>query len=148
MDLVERILDSVDSSGGGWPVLVLVIVIGVIAYLVSRWMDRQSKITEQRITDRKLEFEAQLARERLNTESHKNFGENLLTVVQDNTKAITEFSGTQRLLADSVQQNTHVLSELSGIQRTTSETLTRLDRHLEQSTVYRQRSKPRSEADL
>jgi len=131
LELAERFLDSLDSSGGGWPVLVLVLVIGAIAHLVSRWMDRQAKITEQRIADRKLEFEAHLARERLNTESHRSFGENLLTVVQDNTKAITEFSGTQRLLADSVQQNTHVLTELSGVQRTTSDTLSRLDKYFE-----------------
>ena len=66
LELVDRILNGVNESGGGWPVLVLVLVIGAIVYLERYVLSRQIKINEQRIQERKTEFEAQLERERNN----------------------------------------------------------------------------------
>lgn len=119
LDIVEPILKSVESTGGGWPVLVLVIVIGVITYLVSRWMDRQAKVTEQRMSDRKGEFEAELERERMNAESHKDVAASVIGVVRQNTQAMTEFSNSQR--------------ELTSVLRPMVETLSRIDRHFEET---------------
>lgn len=129
LDIVEPILKSVESTGGDWPVLVLVIVIGVITYLVSRWMDGQAKVTEQRISDHKVEFEAQLDRERMNAESHKTITASVIDVVQQNTRAMTEFSNSQR--------------ELTGVLRPMVETLNRIDRHFEDDSF-----KPRRKGDL
>lgn len=120
MDLVERILDSVDSSGGGWPVLVLVLVLAAIVYLARFMLSRQMKATEQRVQDRKAEFEAQLARERDNARNY-----------QDTTNRMVE----------AFDKNATAIAEFSSILRPMSDTLNRLDRHMELGSSYRQRSK-------
>lgn len=117
-ELVGRILDSVDSSGGGWPVLVLVLVIGAIVYLARYMLGRQTKINEQRVLDRKQEFEAQLQRER----------DNAMNYQMTTDKMIEAFD-----------KNSTVIGEFSGILRPMSETLNRIDRHIAQTT-----RKPRS----
>lgn len=112
MDVVEPILDSVETTGGGWPVLVLLIVIAAIVYLAARWGDRQMKINEQRVIDRKLEFEAALERERQNAANYQATTERMVDAFNQNSAAITEFSGILRPMAD---------------------TLTRIDKHIERS---------------
>lgn len=119
-DLIGRILDSVDSSGGGWPVLVLVLVLAAIVYLARFMLSRQMKATEQRVQDRKAEFEAQLARERDNARNY-----------QDTTNRMVE----------AFDKNTTAIAEFSSILRPMSDTLNRLDRHMELSSSFRQRSK-------
>jgi len=119
-DLIGRILDSVDSSGGGWPVLVLVLVLAAIVYLARFMLSRQMKATEQHVQDRKAEFEAQLARERDNARNY-----------QDTTNRMVE----------AFDKNTTAIAEFSSILRPMSDTLNRLDRHMELSSSFRQRSK-------
>lgn len=122
LELAERFLDSFDSSGGGWPVLVLILVIGAIVYLARYMISRQMKAAEQRVQERKAEFEAQLARERDNAHNY-----------QDTTNRMVE----------AFDKNSAAIAEFSSILRPMSDTLNRLDRHMELGSSYRQRSKPK-----
>jgi membrane-associated HD superfamily phosphohydrolase len=129
VELIERILDSVDASGGGWPVLVLVLVLGAIVYLARYVLSRQIRISEQHVAERKVEFEAQLQRERDNAHNY-----------QDTTKR----------MVDAFDKNSAAIAEFSGILRPMSDTLARIDRHLDNaagtsSTPYRQRNKPKAD---
>lgn len=109
-EIVDPVLDTVVATGGGWPVLVLLIVIAVIAYLAKSWMDRQAKVNEQRMVDRKLEFEAQLERERQNANNYQD---------------------TTNRMVNAFDQNSRAMAELTGVIRPMGETLTRIDRHIE-----------------
>lgn len=113
MEVVEPILDSVETTGGGWPVLVLLVVIAAIVYLARYVLSRQIRINEQRIADRKAEFESQLERERNNTRSYQE---------------------TTGMMVDAFNKNSAAMSEFSSILRPMSETLTRIDRHIEQQS--------------
>lgn len=113
MDVVEPILDSVETTGGGWPVLVLLIVIASIVYLARYVLSRQIRINEQRVAERKQEFEAQLERERNSTMLYQATTERMVDAFNKNSAAITEFSGILRPMAD---------------------TLTRIDKHIERSS--------------
>lgn len=125
--MVERILDSVDASGGGWPVLVLVIVIGAIVYLARYVLSRQLRLNENRIAERKQEFEAQLERERNNTRNYQE---------------------TTGMMVEAFNKNSAAMSEFSGILRPMSETLQRIDRHLQQPapSPLHTRRKPQGES--
>lgn len=122
LELAERFLDSVDSSGGGWPVLVLVLVLAAIVYLARFMLNHQMKAAEQRVQERKAEFDVQLARERDNAHNY-----------QDTTNRMVE----------AFDKNTTAIAEFSSILRPMSDTLNRLDRHMELGSSYRQRSKPK-----
>jgi len=119
-DLIQPVLDSVNETGGGWPVLVLVLVIGAIVYLARYVLSRQIRISEQRVAERKQEFEVQLQRERDNASNYQNTTNRMVEAFDKNSAAIAEFS---------------------SILRPMSETLYRIDRHLEQPGEYRQRRK-------
>ncbi len=121
MEIIERFLDSVDASGGGWPVLVLLVVIAAIVYLARYVLSRQMRLNEQRIQDHKMEFEAQLERERQNT---------------------ANYQGTTTMMVEAFNKNSAAIAEFSSILRPMSETLTRLDHHFQQRSP---RSKPRGE---
>lgn len=134
-DVIEPVLKSVETTGGGWPVLVLIIVIGVIAYFTSMWMQTRAKAEErrdiarkaeydQRLADRKAEYETQLERERLNTQVHREDKLLIADLFNKNSATIAEFSGTQR--------------ELISTLRPMADTLSRIDKHIEQQS-YQQR---------
>jgi uncharacterized membrane-anchored protein YhcB (DUF1043 family) len=124
LELVERILDSADSSGGGWPVLVLILVIGAIVYLARYVLSRQMRINEQRVQERKQEFEAQLERERQNARNYQE---------------------TTGMMVEAFNKNSAAMSEFSAILRPMSETLTRIDRHLEQPNFSQRTRRSRGE---
>ena len=113
LELVDRILNGVDESGGGWPVLVLVLVIGAIVYLERYVLSRQIKINEQRIQERKTEFEAQLERERNNASNYQN---------------------TTVLMVDAFNKNSAAMADFTAVLRPMGETLARIDRHIEQQS--------------
>lgn len=119
VDIVGPILDSVETTGGGWPVLVLVLVIGAIVYLARYVLSRQTALNEQRVAERKQDFEAQLERERNNTMQYQATTDRMVTAFNQNSAAISEFSGILRPMA---------------------ETLTRIDKHIERQS-YQQRQK-------
>ena len=113
LELVDRILNGVNESGGGWPVLVLVLVIGAIVYLERYVLSRQIKINEQRIQERKTEFEAQLERERNNASNYQN---------------------TTVLMVDAFNKNSAAMADFTAVLRPMGETLARIDRHIEQQS--------------
>lgn len=104
MDVVGPVLDSVETTGGGWPVLVLIIVIAAIVWLVYRWSERQVAINEQRIQDRKREFEAQLERERTNALNYRETTTMMVEAFNKNSRAMTEFSATLRPMAETLER--------------------------------------------
>jgi ABC-type multidrug transport system fused ATPase/permease subunit len=119
-DLIQPVLDSINETEGGWPVLVLLIVIASIVYLARYVLSRQIRINEQRVQERKQEFEAQLQRERDNSANYQN---------------------TTIMMVQAFDKNSAAIAEFSSILRPMSETLHRIDRHLDQSGDYRQRRK-------
>jgi hypothetical protein len=125
-DIIEPILKSVESTGGGWPVLVLVLfwfsVIGAIVYLARYVLSRQIRINEQRVQERKQEFEAQLQRERDNAANYQN---------------------TTVMMVEAFNKNSAAIAEFSGILRPMSETLQRIDHHIQQTNIEaRKRNNP------
>lgn len=123
LELVDRILNSINTTGGGWPVLVLVLVIGAIVYLARYVLSRQIRINEQRIEERKAEFkaefEAQLERERNNAASYQN---------------------TTVLMVDAFNKNSTAMADFTAVLRPMGETLTRIDHHIQQQ-AFQQRQK-------
>lgn len=115
LEIIFRILDSVDKSGG-WPVLVLLIVIAAIVYLARYMISKQMVSTEQRMTDRKQEFEQQLQRERESTADYR--------------------STTDRMI-DAFDKNSAAMSEFTGVLRPMSETLNRIDKHFDEQRPTR-----------
>lgn len=118
LDIVEPVLKSVESTGGGWPVLVLLIVIAAIVYLARYVLSRQIRLNEQRMTDRKAEFEAQLERERNNT---------------------TNYQSTTVMMVDAFNKNSSAMADFTSVLRPMSETLNRIDRHFEESSYSSRR---------
>ena len=119
LELVDRILNGVNESGGGWPVLVLVLVIGAIVYLERYVLSRQLKINEQRVREKRQEFEAQLQRERDNA---------------------TNYQKTTVLMVDAFNKNSAATADFTAVLRPMAETLLRIDRHIEQQS-FEQRQK-------
>lgn len=128
-DLIEPILDSINETGGGWPVLVLVIVITAIVYLARYVLSRQMRVAEdlakqqatvtaQRIADRKAEFEAQLQRERDNASNYQH---------------------TTVLMVDAFNKNSSAMADFTAVLRPMADTLERIDRHIEQQSFQQRR---------
>lgn len=121
-DIIEPILKSVNDSGGGWPVLVLVLfwfsMLGAIVYIARYVISRQREQGEQRIADRKAEFEAQMQRERDNTANYRE---------------------TTVLMVDAFNKNSAAMADFTSVLRPMSETLTRIDRHIEQTNFQSRR---------
>lgn len=123
-DIIEPVLKSVETAGDRWPVIVLLVVIGVIAYFVGLWLTLKSKADErrdiarkaeydQRLTERKAEFEAILERERQNTASYQATTDRM-------TAAFERYAGA--------------LAELTGVIKPLAETMQRIDKHIEQQS--------------
>lgn len=128
-DLVEPVLDSINETGGGWPVLVLVIVIAAIVYLaryvLSRQMraaeeraEEQARVTAQRIADRKAEFAAQLQRERDNANNYQ---------------------ATTVMMVDAFNKNAAAMSDFTAVLRPMGDTLTRIDQHIQRQNFEQRR---------
>lgn len=121
-DIIEPVLKSVETAGDRWPVIVLLVVIGVIAYFVGLWLTLKSKADErrdiarkaeydQRLADRKAEYQTQLERERANAQAHRE---------------------DKAMIVDAFNKNSAAMSEFSGILRPMADTLQRIDKHIEQ----------------
>lgn len=109
-NLVEPLLRSVETTGGGWPVLVLLIVIGAIVYLARYVLSRQIRINEQHVAERKAEFTAQLERERNNTDSYQK---------------------TTFIMVEAFNKNSSVMAEFTAVLRPMADMLERIDRHIQ-----------------
>lgn len=120
-ELVEPVLKSIESTGGGWPVLVLIIfwlsVVGAIVYLARYVLSRQLRINEERVADRKAEFEQALERERQNASNYQD---------------------TTNRMVHAFDKNSNAMAEFTAVLRPMSDTLTRIDRHIERQG-YQQR---------
>lgn len=123
MDVIGPVLDSIESTGGGWPVLVLVIVIASIVYLARYVLSRQIRINEHRMRDheadvkhrmaeRKQEFDAQLARERDNTESYRGTTQMMVGALDKNSTAMADFTSVLRPMADTLERLDHHFGSL------------------------------------
>ena len=123
-DLIEPVLDGAKESGGGWAVYVLLVFMGGIFYFVGLWLALKSKADErrdiarkaeydQRLTERKAEFEAILERERQNTASYQATTDRM-------TAAFERYAGA--------------LAELTGVIKPLAETMQRIDKHIEQQS--------------
>lgn len=132
MELVERILDSVDASGGGWPVLVLVLVIGAIVYLARHMLLRQMEINEDRVRERKIEFEAALDRERNNARNYQETTGMMIEAFNKNSTAMSDFANVLRPMSDTLRRIEGHFEEISQEnQRKENRTRDRLRRQME-----------------
>lgn len=128
LEAIELILGKVESTGGGWPVIVLLIVIGAIVYLARYMISRQIKVNEERIAERKQEFDAQLERERNNARSYQDTTDRMVDAFNGNARVISDFTTTLHAVAETL--------------RPMGQTLERIDRNTERTQSLRTR-KPR-----